>query len=170
MCMRVHAMMYACSAFAPGNWLTRKYLCLLSNVQYYAYIQQSWEDKLVERVRNVIKRDRKRMPSSAGSPSKSTKRSKLSPEARKKDSLIRRYPTGVQFTEDAASTESHLSAVSTELAKAKPRDSVLLPLMKSTYPSCRLFVLNDATSARHILDEYPALQRQAVVRKCNCSV
>ena len=59
----------------------------------------------VERVRNVIKWDHKQMPSSAGSPSKSTKRSKLSPEARKKDSLIRRYPTGVQFTEDAASTQ-----------------------------------------------------------------
>ncbi len=124
---------------------------------------------MVERVRNVIKRDRKRMPSSAGSPSEDTKRSKLSPETRKKDSLMRRYPTGLQFNEDAASTKSHLSAVSIELAKAKPRDSVLLPLMKSTYPSRRLFVLNDATSARHILDEYPALQRQAVVRKlCAC--
>ena len=136
----------------------------VSHVQYYAYIQQSWEDKMLERVRNVIKRDRKWMPSSGGSLSESTKRSKLSPEARKKDSLLRRYPAGAHFTEDTASTESHLAAISTELAKAKPRDSVLLPLMKSTYPSHRLFVLNDATSAKHILDEYPALQRQAVVR------
>ena len=119
---------------------------------------------MVERVRNVIKRDRKRMPSSGGSLSEITKRSKLSPEARKKDSLLRRYPTGAQLTEDTASTESHLSAISTELVKAKPRDSVLLPLMKSTYPSCRLFILNDATSAKHILIEYPALQRQVVVR------
>ena len=92
-----------------------------------------------------------------------TKRSKLSPEARKKDSLLRRYPTGAQFTEDTSSTESHLSAIATELAKGKPRDSVLLPLMKSTYPSHRMFILNDATSARHILDDYPALQRHAVV-------
>ena len=91
------------------------------------------------------------------------KRSKLSPEARKKDSLLRRYPTGAQFTEDTSSTESHLSAIATELAKGKPRDSVLLPLMKSTYPSHRMFILNDATSARHILDDYPALQRHAVV-------
>lgn len=119
---------------------------------------------MVERVRNVIKRDRKRMPSSGGSLSESTKRNKLSPEARKRDSLLRRYPTGAQLTEDAASTESHLSAIVTELAKAKPRDSVLLPLMRSTYPSRRLFILNDATSAKHILNEYPALQRQAVVR------
>ena len=136
----------------------------------HAYIQQSWEDKMVERVRNVIKRDRKRMPSSAGSLSESTKRSKLSPESRKRDSLLRRYPTGAQFTEDAASTESHLSAINTELAKAKPRDSVLLPLMKSTYPSRRLFVLNDASCAKHILDEYPALQRQAMVISGNCAM
>ena len=100
----------------------------------HAYIQQSWEDKMVERVRNVIKRDRKRMPSSACSLSESTKRSELSPESRKRDSLLRRYPTGAQFIDDAANTESRLSATNTELAKAKPRDSVL-PLMKSTYPS-----------------------------------
>ena len=91
--------------------------------------------------------------------------SKLSPEARKKDSLLRRYPNGAQLTEGSASTESHLSAISTELAKEKPQDSIL-PLMKSTYPSRRMFVLNDATSAKHILDEYPALQRQAVVISC----
>ena len=90
---------------------------------------------MVERVQNVIKRDRKRLPSSAGSLSENVKRSKLSPEARKKDSLLRRYLTGAQFTEDTSSTESHLSAIATELAKGKPRDSVLFPLMKSTYPS-----------------------------------
>ena len=104
------------------------------------------------------------MPCSGGSLSESTKRSRLSPIAKKKESLLRRYPSGAQLTDDTASTESHLSAISTELEKAKPRDSVLHPLMKSTYPSRRLFVLNDATSAKHILDEYPALQRQAVVR------
>lgn len=109
----------------------------LSHTQCYPHaLQQSLEDKMVERVRNVIKHDRKRMPSSASSPSEATKRSKLSPEARKKDSLLRRYPTRAQFTEDASSIESHLSS---ELEKGKPRDSVLLPLMKSTYPSRRLF-------------------------------
>ena len=137
----------------------------LSHTQHYPHApQQSWEDKMVERVRNVIKRDRKRMPSSASSPYEATKRSKLSPEARKKDWLLRRYPTGAQFTEDASSTESHLSAISSELEKGKPRDSVLLPLMKSTYPSGRPFVLNVATSGKHILNEYPALRRQVAVR------
>ena len=45
-----------------------------------------------------------------------------------------------------------------ELSKAKPRDAVLLPLMKSTYPSRRIFVLNEAVCARQILDIYPALK------------
>ena len=143
----------------------------VSHRQYYAYIQQSWEDRMVERVRNVIKRDHKRMPSCGGWLSEGSKRSKLASNARKKDSLLRRYPTGAQLTEDTASTESHLAAISSELAKAKPRDSILLPLMRSTYPSRRLFILNDATCAKHVLDDYPALQRQAVVRiKTACSV
>jgi hypothetical protein len=103
------------------------------------------------------------MPSSCSSLSESTKRSRLSPDGRKRDLLLRRYPTGAQLTEDTASIESHLSAISTELMKAKPRDSVLLPLMKSMYPSRRLFILNDAGSAKNVLDEYPALQHQAVV-------
>lgn len=92
------------------------------------------------------------------------KKSKLSPENMKKNSLLRRYPTGAQFTEDVASTESHITAINAELKKPKPRDSILLPLMKSIYPSRRAFILNDATSAKHILDVYPALQRQLVVR------
>lgn len=79
---------------------------------------------MVEKVRNVIKRDRKWMP---GSVPEGTKRSKLSSEVRKKDSLLQRYPTGAQLTEDTDSTESHLSAISMELAKAKPRDSVSSP-------------------------------------------
>ena len=71
----------------------------VSHRQYYAYIQQSWEDKMVERARNVIKRDRKRMPSCGGWLSEGTKRSKLASDARKKDSLLRRYPTGAQLME-----------------------------------------------------------------------
>ncbi len=59
-----------------------------------------------------------------------TKKNKISPEAKKKIHCYEGipYPTGAQFKEDASSAKSH-SAVSTELAKAKPRDSVLLPLM-----------------------------------------
>ena len=60
----------------------------VSHRQYYAYIQQSWEDKMGERVWNITERDRKWMPSSGGSLSEGSIRSKLSPEAMKKDSLL----------------------------------------------------------------------------------
>lgn len=45
-----------------------------------------------------------------------------------------------------------------------PVFNIMLYLTIDPLASHRLFVLNDATSAKHILDEYPALQHQAVVR------
>ncbi len=117
---------------------------------------------MVERVRNVIKRDRKRMSgSTAETPQK---RSKITSEQKCREILQKRYPTGANIREDQSSTQSHLSAMGNELSKAKPRDAVLLPLMKSTYPSRRIFVLNEAVCARQILDIYPALKRPTIVR------
>ena len=82
--------------------------------------------------------------------------------------ILRRYPTTNHiFSSDpdnAESIEKHMKAIGSELAKAKPRDTVLLPLMKSTFANRRLFVLNDADSVNAILEEYPALSRPAVVR------
>ena len=121
---------------------------------------------MVERIQSIIKCDRKQMPSCSGSLSEGTKWSKCSSEVRKKDLLLQRYPTGAQLMEDTASTESHLSSISKELVKAKPQDSILLSLMKSTctYSSHQLFILNDASSAKCSLEEYPALQHQVMVR------
>ena len=53
--------------------------------------------------------------------------------------------------------------IDTELGKAKPRESVLLPLMKSTYGERRIFILNEATSVAIILTNYPALSCPAIV-------
>ena len=50
-----------------------------------------------------------------------------------------------------------------ELAESKPRDTVLLPLMKSTYHNRRNFILNEATSVASILSKYPALSSTAAV-------
>ena len=50
-----------------------------------------------------------------------------------------------------------------ELEKTRPRDSILLPLMKSTFGARRMFVLSDAISVAAILKEYRALSRPAVV-------
>ena len=47
--------------------------------------------------------------------------------------------------------------------KTKPRDSVLLPLMKSTYHTRRLYIRDGANSARDILEKYKALSRPAMV-------
>lgn len=57
----------------------------------------------------------------------------------------------------------HNKAIKVELAKAKPRDSVLLPLMRSTYGERRMFILNEATSVQSILEKYCALSRPAIV-------
>ena len=56
--------------------------------------------------------------------------------------------------------EEHKKVIDTELGKAKPRESVLLPLMKSTYGERRMFILNEATSVAIILTNYPALPSQ----------
>jgi hypothetical protein len=75
---------------------------------------QSWKDKMVETVRNVIKHDCKCLPSSDISSSEPSKRSKLSPENRKKAAKI--YPAGAQY-DDVASTESHMSVITLSLLR-----------------------------------------------------
>ena len=47
--------------------------------------------------------------------------------------------------------------------KTKPRDQLLLPLMKSTFTIRRDYVQNEANSVKDILEKYPALNRPAVV-------
>ena len=117
---------------------------------------------MVERIRNAIKHDRKRNP--ASSFAASVKRSKTCADDKKKDGMLRRYPSGVEGLEDSSSLDSHVSAIAAELGKTKPRDSILLPLMRSSYQTRRLFVLHEAQDVRSILDEWPALKRQALVR------
>ena len=51
------------------------------------------------------------------------------------------------------SLELHNKAIGAELAKAKPRDSVLLPLMRSTYGVRRMFILNEAKCVQGILEK-----------------
>lgn len=128
-------------------------------VLYICYLQQSWSDKMVERVRNVFKRDSKKAKDSLAEPVESE------PKRQKKDAgLRRRYPVIRSNTlENADTMQQHRKAISSELGKAKPRDTVLLPLMKSTYGERRMFVLNESTSVQSILDQYPALSRPAVV-------
>ena len=45
-----------------------------------------------------------------------------------------RYPiSNSDVIESSETIEQHITAINRELDKAKPRDSILLPLMRSTY-------------------------------------
>ena len=113
---------------------------------------------MVERVRNVIKRDSKK---TKGAPSKETPEPK---RRRKGIELLRRYPvSSSEMSENTESLELHNKAIGAELAKAKPRDSVLLPLMRSTYGVRRMFILNEAKCVQGILEKHKALARPAMV-------
>ena len=86
--------------------------------------------------------------------------------AKGKELLLRRYPVGIDSemsVEDSDSIEAHKKAISDEVAKAKPRDSVLLPLFKAIYHERRLFIQHEAVSVKQILEKYPALSRRAIV-------
>lgn len=123
---------------------------------------------MVERVRNVIKRDKKKTKRPL-----EESRVDSEPKRTKKGQLLRRYPVNnlVEVEEGNTQTlEKHRSAIVAELGKSKPRDSVLLPLLRSTYGERRMFVLNEATSVQAILEKHPALRRPAAVRLCGSFV
>lgn len=125
---------------------------------------QSWADKMVERVRNVIKHDRKK---GVKRPLEETNTSDQPAKRKPKSSeLLRRYPLSSTTSpstliSDPESLAKHEAAMKTELSKSKPRDTVLLPLMKSTYHSRRIFILNEATSVASILAKYPVFSCSA---------
>ena len=100
---------------------------------------------MVERIRNVIKLDHKKARQAGQEhvhPS--------TPKGQKKTthSLIRRYPISSYEVGDCATIEKHSKAISDELSKAKPRDTLLLPLLKTTFSVRRMYVMNEATCDR----------------------
>ena len=116
---------------------------------------------MVERVRNVIKTDRKR-----GKRPLEDETVPFQKRRPKACELLRRYPvsaTTIPVVEDASDIDQHENAIKEEMKKKKPRDTVLLPLMKSTYHRRRMFVLNEAVSVSAILEKYPVLSHQTVV-------
>ena len=114
---------------------------------------------MVERVRNVIKQDRKkgvkRLLEETNTSDQPAKRKPKSSE------LLRRYPlssTTSPLILDPESLAKHEQAMKAELSKSKPRDTILLPLMKSTYHNRRIFILNEVAS---ILVKYPVFSCSA---------
>ncbi|ORU90789.1 MAG: hypothetical protein A6F71_07510 [Cycloclasticus sp. symbiont of Poecilosclerida sp. M] len=118
---------------------------------------------MVERVRNVIKHDTKKTKRPLSISDEDT-----TPKRRKGSGILKRYPIIQSELEDEATLSQHKAAITTELSKNKPRDTVLLPLMKSTFGERRMFILNEATSVRNILSVYPSLHRPAIVSIMIC--
>lgn len=112
-------------------------------------------------IRNVVKRDSKKGKHPLnGSDTPTPKRKVIASE------VMRRYPIGPNSsTIDNPETIAELKkGILNELSKSKPRDSVLLPLMQSTFGERRMFILSEEVSVESILKEYPALSRPAIVR------
>ena len=66
--------------------------------------------------------------------------------------------------DDQRSVDEHTRAMITEMNKARPRDHVLLPLLKSTYDSRRMYVeFDDDADVCSTLEAYPAMCRPAAV-------
>ena len=84
----------------------------------------------------------------------------------KRADLTRRYPvnvgSNVDLPQDISSVNETKKAIRTELAKGKPRDLVLAPLMKSTYEERRMDILSATVSVDEFLTNYPALSRPAM--------
>lgn len=94
----------------------------------------------------------------------------ISPEAtpkrKKGNPILRRYPiipNNITRAENSETLQQHYKAITAELKKSKPRDTVLLPLLRLTYDQRRMYVLDGTNTVKEILEEYPALSRQAAV-------
>ena len=111
---------------------------------------------MMERIRNVIKIDHKKgvqLPQGvAAIPTP------------KKIKKIDRYPELSPFVVDNdESIAEHNTAIEAELRRSKPKDTNIVPLMKSTFASRRPYILEDAVSVKDILERYPALSRPVIV-------
>ncbi len=97
---------------------------------------------MIERVRNVVIADRKK-----GRRILEDDVNQSLPKKKAKGcDLLRRYPlsTTSVVVEDAQCIEQHKKGIKNELLKKKPRDQVLLPLMRSTYQTRRMYILKQS--------------------------
>ena len=120
---------------------------------------------MIERTRNVIKADSKKGVNQEAQETPVTKRSK------KQTVLLNRYPVtstsspnDPSIQEDSESLQEHIKGMKEEMKKAKPRDSLLGPLMKSTYKYRRDFILREVAPVSTVIDKFPALIRPSMVR------
>ena len=118
-------------------------------------------NKMLERIQNLIKSDRKKGGQNIP-PTNSPKRRKTT---LCQEQLVRWYPikSNEEVGEDEDSISQHTTAIDIEMKKTKPRDSVLLPLYKSTFAVRWKFIKNDAENVCDILQKYVALKHLKIV-------
>ena len=128
-------------------------------------LQQSWSDKFMERIQNVIKRSQKM---SIETKEEVIEDEPKGPKRRRTDEKLACYPIteNNDITEDKSTIDKFKNAIGTELARSKPRDAILLPLMKLTYAERRMYILGEPISIFNALQQYPALKRPAIVSIC----
>ena len=84
-------------------------------------LQTSWVDKIIERVRNLIKLDRKKGASIGQSPTPI--------RSNNKNKLQRRYPLTRNLpTVDMETFEEHFAAITEEMKNNSPRDPSIAPI------------------------------------------
>ena len=64
---------------------------------------------------------------------------------------------------DPETLEQNYEAIEEEMKKLRPRDRVLLPLMKATFPERWLFVRKEATCVKEITDKFSCFKFPAIV-------
>ena len=65
--------------------------------------------------------------------------------------------------DDPRSVEEHNKGLKEEMKKSKPRDNLLLPLMKKIFSSRRIYIQSEASTVAETLEQYPAMVRPAIV-------
>lgn len=76
-----------------------------------------------------------------------------------------RYPN-TRLNENVSPEEerSATDALRREMSLNRPRKDIYLPLMRTTFPLRRHYIMHHASSVGDILQEYPALMESKVVR------
>ena len=130
---------------------------------YYfdVFLQTSWYDKLLERLRNL----RKRTKSSGANSEKTSKITVTQGSKKARSSLLKRYPPRAHIVIDEDTIVKHEDAMLAEMAKKKPREVVILPLMKQTYSARRDYNLCPRDS---IKIPYWSICCKFVVHACTC--
>ena len=125
-------------------------------------MQASWEKRLIDRVYNVYKGEKRKHTDQEEASS--------SVPSRKRPKILERYPPLNASSIDEGTVERHRKALDLELQKERPRMNVILELMELTFSHRREYVLNEASSVEEIVEKYPAFGKPDVVRKIYCKI